>query len=107
MIDFSNLLTFLVWYGITVIFLMLAQMYKKSILALIPTIYFLAILGIVTYNPTLVEDIFVHRAFNFIGLGISLVLYIVIDDVETRRKIITRVFKDKYKRKKDKTEEEN
>lgn len=104
-IDFSNLLTFLIWYGITVAFLMLAYIYKKSVFALIPMIYFLIILGISTANYTLIGDFLVHKVFNFAGLGISIVLYIVIDDIETRRKVISQVFKNRYKNSKKKEEE--
>ena len=104
-IDFSNLLTFLIWYGITVAFLVLAHVFKKSILALIPTIYFLIILGITAGNPLFIEYILVHRVFNFIGFGLSLALYIVIDDIETRRKIISQVFKNRYKNSKNEEEE--
>lgn len=104
-IDFSNLLTFLIWYGITVAFLMLAYIYKKSIFALIPMIYFLIILGISVANYALIDDFLVHKVFNFSGLGISIVLYIVIDDIETRRKVISQVFKNRYKNSKKKEEE--
>lgn len=101
-IDFSNLLIFLVWYGITAIFLMLAHIFKKSILALIPVIYFLIILGVTAINPVDIQDILVHRIFNFTGFGLALVMYIVIDDIETRRKIISQVFKNRYKNSKNK-----
>ena len=96
-IDFSNILTFLIWYGSTTVFLMLAYIFKKSILALIPVIYFLGILGITAINPGDLQNIFIHRIFNFVGLGLSIVLYIVINDIETRRKIIGQVFKNRYK----------
>lgn len=105
-VDFSNILTFLVWYGITAIFLMLAYIFKKSILALIPVIYFITILGITANGIDLLQDVIVHRVFNFTGLALSLVLYIVIDDIEIRRKIISQVFKNRYKNSK-KTEEES
>ena len=104
-IDFSNILMFLLWYGITVVFLMLAYIFKKSILAFIPMIYFIVILGLTANDTALIENILVHRVFNFTGLGISVVLYIVIDDIETRRKIISQVFKNRYKNGKN-TEEE-
>ncbi len=105
-VDFSDLLTFLIWYGITVAFLMLGYIFKKSILALIPVIYFLIILGMSALNPSLIEDMLVHEVFNFTGLGISIILYIVIDDIETRRKIISQVFKNRYKNSKAKDENE-
>lgn len=104
-VDFSNLLTFLIWYGITVAFLMLGYIFKKSILALIPVIYFLIILGMSAFNRFAIQDLLVHQVFNFAGLGISLVLYIVIDDIETRRKIISQVFKNRYKNSKNKEDE--
>ena len=104
-VDFSDLLTFLIWYGITVAFLMLGYIFKKSILALIPVIYFLVILGMAAANTSLIDDMLVHEVFNFTGLGISIVLYIVIDDIETRRKIISQVFKNRYKNSKTKDEE--
>ena len=100
-IDFSNILTFLIWYGITAIFLMTAYIFKKSFLALIPVIYFITILGVTANAIDLLQDIIVHRVFNFIGLGLSLVLYIVINDIETRRKIISQVFKNRYKNSKN------
>ena len=104
-VDFSDLLTFLIWYGITVAFLMLGYIFKKSILALIPVIYFLVILGMAAANTSLIDDMLVHEVFNFTGLGISIILYIVIDDIETRRKIISQVFKNRYKNSKSKDEE--
>lgn len=96
-IDFSNILTFLLWYGITAVFLMLAYIFKKSFLAFVPVAYFLAILGMTVANPMGFENITVHRTFNFIGLGLSLVLFIVINDIEMRRKVISQVFKNRYK----------
>lgn len=96
-IDFSNILTFLIWYGITAFFLMLAYIFKKSVLAFIPVLYFLIILGVTSGNSFYIDNLFVHRNFNFIGLGLSLVLYIVIDDIEIRRKVISQVFKNRYK----------
>ena len=97
MIDFSNILTFLMWYGITAFFLMLAYIFKKSILAFVPVVYFLVILGLTADSSFTIENLLVHRNFNFIGLGLSIVLYIVIDDIEMRRKVISQVFKNRYK----------
>ena len=105
-VDFSNILTFLIWYGITAMFLMLGYIFKKSILALIPVIYFLVILGFAATNSYLIGDMLVHKVFNFTGLALSLSLYIVIDDIEIRRKIISQVFKNRYKNGKN-TEEDD
>lgn len=96
-IDFSNIFVFLLWYVITVILLYCAYKFKKSTFALIPTIYFLMILGVTTSVPNSLQSIVTHRIINFIGLGISLVMYIIIDDIEIRRKVISQVFKNRYK----------
>ena len=48
----------------------------------------------------------VHDVFNFKGLVISINIYIFIDDIETRRKIISKVFKNRYKNSKAKDENE-
>ena len=95
-IDFSVILTFLIWYGITAVLLMIAYIFKKSFFALVPVTYFLVILGITGFNSTGIQDMVVHRIFNFTGLGVSIVLYIVINDIETRRKIIGQMFKNRY-----------
>lgn len=96
MVDFSNLLTFLIWYVITVAFLAPAFLYKKSALALVPVVYFTVILGITTQHENLLQDPFVHRNFALLGLGISLCLFLVINDIEIRRKVIMQVFKNRY-----------
>lgn len=105
LVDFSDILTFLIWYGITAFFLMLAYIFKKSVLAFVPVVYFLVILGFSVGEADLIQNLLVHRVINFIGLGLSLVLYIVIDDIEMRRKVISQVFKNRYKNsKKEKIE---
>jgi hypothetical protein len=47
---------------------------------------------------------------NFLGLEVSVSFFVVMDEVETRRKFISRVFKNKYKKDKlpsDMEEEDN
>ena len=104
-IDFSNPWVFLVWYAITVGLLFASYKTKKSLICLIPVIYFLIILGI-TADGYMLEDIQIHRFFNFLGLAAGLSFYIVIDEIETRRKVINQVFKNRYK-KNGKREEES
>ena len=43
-------------------------------------------------------DIAIHRFFNFLGLAASLSMFVVMDEVETRRKVISQVFKNRYKK---------
>ncbi len=97
-IDFSNPWTFLIWYFITAGILFASYKTKKSKLCLIPISYFLLILALHAFNPQWMEDIVIHRVFNFLGLATALSFYVVMDEVETRRKFISQVFKNRYKK---------
>ena len=104
-IDFSNPWMFLVWYIITVLILFASYKLKKSWISLISVAYFLLILAIsIRYNDSLL-DVAVHRTFNFLGLAFSICMFVVMDEVETRRKVISQVFKNRYKRNKKNDEE--
>ena len=105
-IDFSIPWVFVVWYFITVGLLFAAYKTKKSIFCLIPVVYFLIILAISIANNDLLRHVAIHRVFNFTGLAFSLSMYLVIDEVETRRKVISQVFKNRYKKNKDSDEDE-
>jgi len=100
-IDFSNPWIFLLWYIITVALLYVSYRNKKSIFSLITIIYFLIILWITTKYPYLFRNMFNHRVFNFLGLAAGLTMYLIIDEIETRRKVITKVFKNRYNKEKD------
>jgi zinc transporter ZupT len=100
--DFSNPWVFLVWYAITAILLFASYKSKKAIICLIPVIYFLITLAISVSKWYLLEDVLIHRIFNFLGLAAAISFYIVIDEIETRRKVINQVFKSRYKKSKKK-----
>ena len=97
-IDFSNPWVFLFWYIITVGLLFTAYKLKKSKICLVPVFYFILILLIHSQNPGEFMDIYIHRFFNFVGLGASLAFYVAMDEVETRRLVISQVFKNRYKK---------
>lgn len=97
-IDFSDPWVFLAWYFITVGLLFISYKTKKSKICLVPVIYFLVILGLHLLHPEWIKDITIHRVFNFLGLAASLSMYVVMDEVETRRKVISQVFKNRYKK---------
>ena len=99
-VDFSRPWIFLLWYIITVGFLFAAYKNKKSIFALITVVYFLFILWL-TSKDYYLQDVFVHRFFNFFGLAAGISMYLVIDEIETRRKVITKVFKNRYSKNKE------
>lgn len=106
-IDFSNPWVFLVWYIITVLILFSSYKLKKSWICLIAVAYFLLILGLSIYYNEALYDVTTHRVFNFLGLAFSICMFVVMDEVETRRKVISQVFKNRYKKNKlDDAEEE-
>ena len=97
-IDFSNPWVFLLWYIVTVGLLYAAYRLKKSKICLGPIVYFILILLIHSRRPDWFMDIAIHRFFNFLGLAASLSMFVVMDEVETRRKVISQVFKNRYKK---------
>ncbi|MBR6252902.1 MAG: hypothetical protein IKR04_03585 [Clostridia bacterium] len=97
-IDFSNPWIFLLWYIITVGLLFASFKLKKSKICLGPVCYFMLILLIHSKNPDWFMDIYIHRFFNFLGLGAALAFFVAMDEVETRRLVISQVFKNRYKK---------
>ena len=97
-IDFSNPWVFIVWYFVTLGLLFISYKTKKSKICLVPVFYFLLILGLHLVHPEWINDVVIHRVFNFLGLAASLSMYVVMDEVETRRKVISQVFKNRYKK---------
>ena len=108
-IDFSNPWTFLVWYFITAGLLYISYKTKISKICLICVVAFLVTLALHVAHPEWIKDVTIHRVFNFLGLAVSISFYVVMDEVETRRKVISQVFKNRYKKAKlpsDMSEEE-
>jgi len=104
-IDFSSPWPFLIWYAITAGILYASYKTKKAWICLIPTAYFLIILAVSNALREQCLDIYMHRVFNFAGLAVSLSMFLIIDEVETRRKVISQVFKNRYKKDKLPSEE--
>ncbi len=99
-IDLSNPYVFLFWYAITMGILFASYKIKKSWPCLIPTAYLLIILAISSNGANFIDDLNIHMAINFLGLATSLSMFIVMDEVETRRRVISQVFKNRYKKSK-------
>ena len=96
MIDFSDLRIFFPALLISILLLICSCKMKKSIFALIVLIIYILILAITAFNGML----FVNRTFHFIvtfaGIIAGIVTYILIDDIEIRRKVVSKVFTHKY-----------
>ena len=105
-IDFSNPWVFIAWYVITAGLLFASFKLKKAAVCLVTVVYFLVILGVSAKYTELIDDMMIHRVFNFLGLAVGLSFYIVIDEIETRRKVISQVFKNRYKKNKGIEEED-
>ncbi len=109
-IDLSNPWVFFVWYFITAGLLFASYKTKKAKICLIPVIYLLIMLAFSIAKVDDIYNIIIHRVIIFLGLAVSVSFFVVMDEVETRRKFISRVFKNKYKKDKlpsDMEEEDN
>ena len=106
-IDLSIPWVFLVWYYLTAGFLFASYKTKKAFFCLVPVAYFLVILALSIANNDFLRHVAIHRTFNFLGLAFALSMFLVIDEVETRRKVISQVFKNRYKKNKDLEESED
>ena len=97
-IDLSNPWVFIIWYYITAGLLFASYKTKKAKICLIPIIYFLIVLAVSIAKVDDISNIIIHRVFNFLGLAVSISFFVVMDEVETIRKVISQVFKNKYKK---------
>lgn len=100
MIDFSDLRVFCVFTLIAILLIICSVKFKKSFPALISLLAYVIVL---TMTAFMEEYTFVNRTIHFVvnyaGIVVSIVPYILIDDIETRRKIVTTVFENRYKKK--------
>ena len=99
-IDFSDLRIFCISTLITILLLICSIKIKKSFPAFIVLVAYVGVLISTAYA----EYDFVNRIFHFFvtyaGIIAGIVPYILIDDIETRRKFISKVFKSRYDTKK-------
>ena len=100
MIDFSDLRVFCIFTLIAILLIICSVKLKKSFLALISLLAYVIVLTMTAFveKYTFVNHT-IHFAVNYTGIIISIVPYILIDDIETRRKIVTTVFGNRYKKK--------
>lgn len=99
LIDFSNIFILLIWIAIFAVFNIIGLVKKSSwhnFITLIFSITFL-ILHIIFRN---VNDIALYQSIlvDFISMIFSIFLYLYVDDIESRRKVISEVFENKYKK---------
>lgn len=97
--DLSDLRVMLVAGLITVIAVLISSTTKKSIYSLIVLLTYTLILIVSTFGNFEFLNITLHYIIAIIGIIISITTYILTDEIEIRRKIVTKVFKDKYKKK--------
>lgn len=101
--EFSNLLILLFWIVFIVTLNFWGVLKKKSFLNFLSLIVSIILLVI---HVIFKGDYFISCARNmiidFIFLIVSISTYLYVNDIETRRKVISEVFENKYKKKEEK-----
>lgn len=97
--DLSFVPTFIVWVGLVVYLNIRGFLKKQSIFNAVN----LAICLILIIIHMCFKDVLLNWSFSIICdmvlLSISIALYLYINDIETRRKVISEVFENKYNKK--------
>lgn len=93
-INFSDIRVLLIGALITAIVLTIGCIKKKSIFSSC----MLAIFTILLIIHSIARNYIISMYVDLIGIAICIAFYLVIDEIEIRRKKITQVFEDKYKK---------
>lgn len=97
--DLSDIRVLLVAAIITVIAVLVSSTTKKSIYSLIVLLMYTLILIISAFGDFQYTNIITHYIVALIGIIITITTYILTNEIEIRRKIVSKVFKNKYKKK--------
>lgn len=97
--EFSNLLVLSFWIFLVIALNFWGVLKKKSFLNLISLIVSITLLVIhIRYREFLETVINQNIIADFVFLIVSISTYLYVDDIETRRKVISEVFENKYKK---------
>lgn len=97
--EFSNLLVLSFWIFLVIALNFWGVLKKKSFLNLISLIVSITLLIIhIRYREFLEVSINQNVITDFVFLIVSISTYLYVDDIETRRKVISEVFENKYKK---------
>lgn len=97
--EFSNLLVLSFWIFLVIALNFWGVLKKKSFLNLISLIVSIMLLVIhIRYREFLETVINQNIIADFVFLIVSISTYLYVDDIETRRKVISEVFENKYKK---------
>lgn len=97
--EFSNLLVLSFWIFLVIALNFWGVLKKKSFLNLISLIVSITLLIIhIRYREFLEVSINKNVITDFVFLIVSISTYLYVDDIETRRKVISEVFENKYKK---------
>ena len=92
-LDFSDLRVLLFGILVTAVVLTISVMKKKSVFAGIMLFIFVALLLLHTVTMCSKTSVIV----DLIGVGVCISTYLIVDEIEIRRKKINQVFEDRYK----------
>lgn len=99
-IDFSDLAVFCTACLITILLIACAVKIKKCFPAFILLVAYMVVLLTTAYADYEFNNRIIHFVVNYAGIIASIVPYILVNDIETRRKFVTKVFKNRYNKKK-------
>lgn len=98
-IDFSDLGIFCITCLISILMIICSIKIKKCFPAFMLLIAYMSVLLTTAYSEYEFYNRTLHFIVNYAGIIVSIVPYILVNDIETRRKFVTKVFKNRYKKK--------
>lgn len=88
----------IIWIGIILLFNIQSIIRMKSIWNKLNLVICLGLLILHVISPNELHNISACLIVDFVGLIISMALCLYINDIETRRKVISEVFETRYKK---------
>lgn len=99
-LDFSSVPVLVGWTILFVVLIICGLIKKNSYFSLVTLILSLAFL-IIHFSLSFVYENsnLTNMLFDFVSMIVSISIYLYIDDIESRREVISEVFENKYKNK--------
>ncbi len=92
-LDFHNIVVLIVTIIITVLLLFIGFRKKKSFLPAIALLFYTALLLV----HTIALNLEINLIVDTLGMIASITVYLIVDEIEIRRKKINEVFENRYK----------
>ncbi len=98
-LDFTSVPVLVVWIILFLVANICGLVKKNSYFSLVTLVASLAFLIIhLDLSSVYGDSNFANMIFDFISMAVSISVYLYIDDIESRREVISEVFENKYKK---------